>query len=355
MNAVTRQGRDPGIDLAKTVAIGAVVMIHSSAIHIARYEIGSLSWLGVTFYGTVSRWAVPLFLMCSGAIMNDPNRAVPLKKLFSKYLLRLFLSLVVWSSLYEGLSVFVLKDTAPLQQLLRESVKNVFYGNTHYHLYFFWPIFALYLALPLTRLVIRSAEEKVLRYILLLYITFGCILPFLQYFWPFSQMQASLLYLIMAPTWFCPGLGLLGWYLRKHQVRHWLAPFLLFMAGFMVTMLGTWIRSVRFGAWEGMYLIGFSPFVIAMAAGIFQLCQYVGNRMRGSLGERVKAVVQHFSMASFCIYLVHPALQEMIALNWFLTLPVSIAVPLQCSMLLILSLLIYDILRRIPIVRTWLI
>ena len=53
--------RDGAVDLVKSLAICAVLLIHCSASHFANYGVGSNRWLAAAFYGSVSRWAVPAF------------------------------------------------------------------------------------------------------------------------------------------------------------------------------------------------------------------------------------------------------------------------------------------------------
>jgi len=328
------------IDLAKAVAICAVLLIHCSANHFARFDVGSPSWLITNFFGSISRWAVPLFLLCSGAIMNDPAKNVSLKKLFSKYLLRLFLFLAAASVLYEAANIVKAQGSVPLPDLLMEAGRNLLYGNTHYHLYFFWFIFALYLTLPLTQLVARFASKQELRYIITAFFLCGAVLPFLQYYPPFSQMYNSLLYFLLPATFLCPGLGLIGWYMRTYPSKHWLDNIFLFLGGFVVTFGGTLVRSHQIGALDGLYLGGFSPFVIIMAIAVFRLCQMFSAR----ISLRVQKVITLLSSASFITYLIHPFFQEILAPDWFLSQPVYIAVPLQWLMLMSLSVLAYLIL-----------
>lgn len=339
--------RSLSVDMAKAVAIGAVLLIHCSANHFARFEIGSLSWLITNFFGTVSRWAVPLFLLCSGAVMNDPDKNIPLKKLFSKYLLRLFLFLAVSSVVYEAVGVLKALDAAPLTELLAGAGRNLFYGNTHYHLYFFWFIFALYLALPLTRLVTGFASEQELRYIVLGFFLCGAVLPFLQYYSPVSQMHGSLLYFVLPAAFFCPGLGLTGWYLHCHPPKRILGSFLLFLGGFAVTFGGVWIRSRQSSILDGVYLGAFSPFIVIMAIAVFRMCQVLSARIH----PNVQRGVRFLSSASFVVYLIHPFFQETLAPAWFLSLPVYVAVPLQWMMLMGLSQLAYFALHRLSATR----
>lgn len=341
------------VDLAKAAAICAVLLIHCSANHFARFEVGSSSWLITNLFGSVSRWAVPLFLLCSGAIMNDPNKDLPLKKLFSKYLLRLFTSLVFWSVLYEAVGVVRAQGSAPLSQLIAAAGKNLFYGNTHYHLYFFWFIFTLYFSLPLTRLVVRFASERELQYLVGLGFLFGAVLPFLQYYPPVNQMHASLLYLVLPSAFFCPVLGMIGWYLHTHPPKGWLGSLLLFLGSLGVVFCGTLVRSYQKGNLDVLYFGGVSLFAVTMAISIFRLCQFVSFRPFLRSQSFIRNSVTTLSSASFCIYLIHPLLQEAICPEWFLSSCVSFSIPLQWLMLITLSLLAYLMLKKIPGIRSW--
>ena len=231
MEQVRGKSRSSAVDHTKALAICAVVLIHCSAGPLAAEEIGSFSWLAAVFYGGGARWAVAAFLLCSGALMNDPDRALPVKKLLTRYLPRLFLAFFVWGALYEGLGIYAAWGSAPLGQLLAGAAKNFLHGTNYYHLYYFYFAIALYLALPLTRLAARASREE-LGYILALWLLLGIVVRFLQYFWPVSRMARFLQYYLMPAAAAAPGLGLLGWYLRRRPPRSWLGPLALFLTGF---------------------------------------------------------------------------------------------------------------------------
>lgn len=66
--------RDVSVDLVKTLAIVSVLLIHVSAPGLSGAEVGSPRWLTCLFWDSISRMAVPLFLMASGALLLDPER-----------------------------------------------------------------------------------------------------------------------------------------------------------------------------------------------------------------------------------------------------------------------------------------
>lgn len=346
-NALTPR-RDGAVDLAKALAICAVVLIHCSANHFAHHPADSFQWLAACFWGSVSRWAVPVFLLCSGALMNAPGRDLPLKKLFSRYLLRLALALAVWAGLYELLRIYMGRGGAPLSQLAVQSAQNWLTGTTYYHLYYFYFAIALYLALPLTRLIARHASRAELRYLLALWFLAGSVIPFCRYFPPFDQLGASLLRYSLPAIFLSPGLGLLGWYLGQHPPKSCREGLVLFLAGFGVTFLGTWRRSAAAGELDQFFLDGFGLFVLLMAAGVFRLCQRLGR-------DGVPEPVLYLSRASFCVYLIHPYFQWLTRQAFFETLSPVWAVPAQALLLLGLSAAAYEVLRRVPVVSRWII
>ncbi len=345
----TLSGRSGSIDLTKCMATCAVLMIHCSANRYQLFTVGSLDWLTVLFWNGTCKWAVPVFLMCSGALMNDPQRELPLNRLFSRYLLRLVASLSVWAALYECLRILILRGSAPLSELLWAAGKNWFTGNTYYHLYYFYFAIGLYLALPLTRLITRWASKQELRYLLLLWLFFGSVLPCLQYFLPFRLTGPSLLRFILSPVFASAGLGLLGWYLHQKPAGRLLPSLLLFLAGFAALFFFTWQHSDAEKNLNIILLDGFSPAAILMGVAVFRIAQTLAE------GRSLPSFISFLSRGSFCVYLIHPFFQLVTRERFWEALPPLWGTPLQAALLLVLSLAAYWVLRKIPLVSRWLI
>lgn len=345
----TLSGRSGSIDLTKCMATCAVLLIHCSANRYQLFTVGSLDWLTVLFWNGACKWAVPVFLMCSGALMNDPQRELPLNRLFSRYLLRLVASLSVWAALYECLRILILRGSAPLSELLWAAGKNWFTGNTYYHLYYFYFAIGLYLALPLTRLITRWASKQELRYLLLLWLFFGSVLPCLQYFLPFRLTGPSLLRFILSPVFASAGLGLLGWYLHQKPAGRLLPSLLLFLAGFAALFFFTWQHSDAEKNLNIILLDGFSPAAILMGVAVFRIAQTLAE------GRSLPSFISFLSRGSFCVYLIHPFFQLVTRERFWEALPPLWGTPLQAALLLVLSLAAYWVLRKIPLVSRWLI
>ena len=92
--------RNKGIDLTKSIAILCVLFIHAGSGFYA-YPVASTDWNTLLVYGSLVRAGVPLFLMCSGALLLDPNKPFSLKKLYCHNLPRIAVAMVFWAILYK--------------------------------------------------------------------------------------------------------------------------------------------------------------------------------------------------------------------------------------------------------------
>ncbi|MBQ7499995.1 MAG: acyltransferase family protein [Clostridia bacterium] len=100
MNGAIADKRNTCVDLTKTTAIIFVIIIHSTS-PVLWETFGSFPWLSGLFWGSVSRSAVPLFLMCSGVLFLSPERKLSVRKLYTRTLPRILVALFVWASIYK--------------------------------------------------------------------------------------------------------------------------------------------------------------------------------------------------------------------------------------------------------------
>lgn len=46
------------------------------------------------------RWHVPIFVMISGALFLDPEKSITVKKMYTKYIFRIVLGIIIWGIIY---------------------------------------------------------------------------------------------------------------------------------------------------------------------------------------------------------------------------------------------------------------
>lgn len=100
----TAEKRDPALDALRALAIILVLTIHASSNGFT-HPPGSLDWWGTLLWAGPARPAVPLFFMCSGALML--SRDIPPKRLFSHNVLRILIAMLCWAALYKLIAMFL--------------------------------------------------------------------------------------------------------------------------------------------------------------------------------------------------------------------------------------------------------
>lgn len=82
-------------DYLRVFATFAVVVLHVSATNWYITDVNVMEWQAFNFYDSIVRWGVPIFVMISGSLFL--GRDVSLKKIYSKYILRMVVAFVFWS------------------------------------------------------------------------------------------------------------------------------------------------------------------------------------------------------------------------------------------------------------------
>ena len=127
--------RSVEIDLAKTIAIFGVVMIHVTAQFLLLHgSVGTWQYDSAIFWRVLAGLGVPLFLMCSGALMLRPEKELTLKRLYLHNVLRLVVAMLVWAIAYK-LWIPLLKHQLTAAFVI-QSVKEVLVFNQQFHLYY---------------------------------------------------------------------------------------------------------------------------------------------------------------------------------------------------------------------------
>lgn len=338
--------RDRRIDLVKALAIFCVLIIHVGT-EALQASLGIFDRLSGYALASAARVAVPLFFMCSGALLFSEERKLTMKKLYGRNLLRLLIALLFWAVVYSLWDLY--RAGTWTGEALRAAGKDLLLFRHKYHLYYLHIALLFYVMIPVMRILTRSASQKEIRYVLIVWFVTGIVFPVLFNFRPFNQLSGIPLQWKMNMTWASLGYGLLGWYLKKYGCSIKI-PVLSLAAGFAFTFGGTLLLSGNTP--DTRLLEGMSPGIALMAFGVFGLCLHAKG-LQGRFGR----VIEWISRSSFCIYLVHVLLLELLRDHGMTVLwgPVILTVPLISAGIMAACLLIYGLLSRIPIVKSWLV
>lgn len=341
-----RDGRDTAVDLIKAGAIFCVMLIHASS---SGYwaPIDSFDWWGTMFWGTISRAAVPLFLMCSGVLFLDSRRELPLRKLYGVYMVRILVAMICWGIVYKLMEIGRSGDWSV--EALLEGGRQLLLLKDETHLYYLRIVLVLYAFLPVGRLIVRHATDREMQYLLGLWLLLGIVAPTVVMNFPNFPVAVPPQWPLNL-TYTALGYALLGYWLRRKPLTMPQAAATAAVGWILVWGLTEW-ASRRQGSLYANFLDGRTLGVCLMAAGLFSLA------CRANLSDRVRRITVVISKASFSVYLSH-----MVFLHLFYDLggtvrmiPSLLAIPLVTAVVFLLSFLLWQVFRRIPWVRNYLI
>lgn len=348
-NNIATKCRIPAIDALKTIAIIGVLIIHTCSYGYS-CGIGTFDWCSVVFWSCLARASVPIFLMCSGAVLLDPEKELSIRTLFSKHLLRIVIAMLIWAMAYK---VYWLCDSGEFTvQFLILSLKEVFLFKQEFHLYYLHIMILVYIFLPITRVLTAHKTKRELQYFLAVWFVLGIVYPTAINFWPFTLLSGIPLQWLINMTYASIGYSVLGFYFQKYAARKPKLYIAVFAIGFSCVFGGTLAMSISQGSLYELFLGGMSPGVSLMAIGLFGFVTF--SMKQGASGDNF---IFKISKASFCIYLIHlfflyifnPVGLTVSILPYFILIPVVAIANLACSYL------VYILLSYIPIVKKYLV
>ena len=283
-------------DILNIFACVCVIWLHCNSI---LYSYGQTPlWYVSLVVQVICHFAVPAFFMISGANLMNYREKYSTRTFACKRISRTLIPLLIWSSivlLYKyRLGIILPEDFQHIVFLfLTSSIETVYW--------FFLPLFAIYLCIPVLSL---RASKKNLNYFL--YMALMGIL--LHSIWPFFAERISLGYseYIIFPmaAGFLP-YALLGYYLANAEIPR-PVRFLIYAVGIACALYmyyGTIALSAQNGGLK-KDLIDYESFVsYGYAAAVFLLFKNLNFRFLDRPKLRLRIFV--ISGASFGVYLIH--------------------------------------------------
>ena len=143
----------------RVVAIIGVVLIHTAGLTYGNDELRHTGAWWVASLATFStKWAVPAFVMVSGALLLRPPVDRSVSRFYRRRLSRIGIPLVVWHVVYITLSVTILTNSVRPRRIVASFLR----GESYIGLYFFWLILGLYLITPLLWPLVESTSRRAL-------------------------------------------------------------------------------------------------------------------------------------------------------------------------------------------------
>ncbi len=292
-------------DLLRCVAAVAVIAIHVLAPY--RNELGNIpfdQWFTAVVTNSVTRWAVPVFILISGALMLSDKRPFELGYYIKRRLGKVLVPFLVWSLFYAYLSGWTATGFDGTTTL--EVLKNSPSHETYYHLGFFYYFIPLYFVMPLFQWLVKNDRLNLLYG----FVTVWLITTLLYLFRVAGPWDNEL--------WLYSGYLPLGYLLWKKLPidKTTLWSFVALGGGaLMITVYMVVSGSLSAGEYTvGRWLSYKTLNVVLAASMIFVVCRYVADKVTPAAMKVISLISQH----SLGIYLLHPIfLWPMKEFGWY--------------------------------------
>lgn len=309
------QKRESNYDLLRIICTAAVLLIHISSDFLSASFEYNIKKYGFVFSGnliitfvldSLPRFAVPCFVMLSGAFILDNKRNKDFKKFYSRSLKNIGVPAIIFSLLYTAYGLLKKIISGKVSELWQPFC-NFLCGRPFYHMWYLYMLLGLYLVTPIILIVEENRKG----------ISLKGKLPWL---WLFA---ASVGYWVQPYSFKLAwdiGIqaGFLGFYLVGYAIRNWAKDrrksnrdgFALILLGVFFEVVLAWLRyrKVLSGAvlsaerteFSFLGYEGLAPFVVVSSVLIFA----------GFSVLNVKTNLSKLSSCTFLIFLFHAGIWD---------------------------------------------
>lgn len=166
------------LDNLRIVGALAVVLLHMSGVCLDRFYNPDTTMQNVllVLVNTITRFAVPVFVMITGTLLLHPRRIITYDNVFGKYVWRMLLILLTIGSAYALLEIaYIHRAISPA--LVAEAFANVLSGNLWDHMWYVYMLTGLYLVLPMLKGFVNVSDTGDLVKLVLVMALFLLIMP----------------------------------------------------------------------------------------------------------------------------------------------------------------------------------
>lgn len=347
------QNKIEWIELLRIFSCFGVVLLHTAATHFTDTSPDTFKWKIFNFYHGITRYSVPIFIMISGLLYLDKARKITFKKLYSKYILRIFTAYVFWSIFYGFFDILFnknYKDT--ILNTCKTAIKYSI-DNNKGHLWYLPALIGILIITPILKEAINNDNSKqICEYTIILFFIFKVIKSSIIIFnMPHIEYIRQILNIIN-PDLVCGWVGLyiLGYYLFNYPIDKKYNIHLYFL-GIVSILIGIYLCqyfSINMQKATQDYYTGFRLPQTLFAISVFLFFKNVISKINISIF--ISNIIYKISSCTFGIYLVHPLVKDILkhfGIDTLLYNPI-LFVPFLAFIIFLLSYILTYIIKKIP-------
>lgn len=333
------------ISLASVLSAIAVVYLHANScfwdFSTSRY------WITANIIESIFYFAVPIFFMISGAMLIDFNKRYSLKEFFKKRIAKTVIPFIIWSFIGLLIEIYYIKSVNLSSVNITYIINGLINGNLVQVYWFFIPLFCIYLSIPVFSFIPEENKKSILIYVATFSFILNMMIPFiisvfnLPINFPISMIVGG------GSLFF----SLVGYLLHKYEIsrKYRLILYLISILGLSLHFFGTYYLSIQAGevikTFKGFTSVPSTLYSI----GVFVLIKY--DLIKIMKVNIINKIVHFLDFYTFGIYLIHWYLLEFLRITFNINNTSIIYRLFSPIIVLIMSVLIIYIIRKIPIVK----
>ena len=343
------------LDLLRIIASFCVILIHCRVYNQGEmWSNQDMSLMVSNFYSIVSRWAVPCFVMISGMMFLNSNKEIPIKTLYTKYVLRMAVSYLFWSAVYTFFNYYFEAGDS-LKEKVLYIYNYIFCGEIH--MWYILMIIGLYVASPVIKFLVNNAPKQLIHYWMIAMFVFTSIIPFvinLGIFYISDIVEFLNTYIDIQ---FLCGYTLyyvIGYYFAKYELSKktkriiYILGALGFVYCVVVLIVLRYFINLEMGALNYMY-----PNIMFMSCAILLFFMDYVSKIK--FKERAQQFIVSLSKLTYGIFLVHLLVLKLMyhfGINISIC-NVAISEPLISLVAFVISSAIIFVISKIPFVNKY--
>ncbi len=335
------------LDMLRIMACFAIILIHIS-VHFYYSQHEDVHLAGI-IWDSIVRWGVPIFIMISGTLFLNPEKQINFNSLYNKYIYRLFIALVFWNTIYQGIFECIVPCIINKEPFITY-IPKLF--ELHFHMWFMPMMIGIYIVIPLLKAIVNHKLEK---YFILLWLTYHFLHTITTLNIPHRELAFSILdsFQINMIVGYS-GYFMFGYYLSKQNINKnlFIIAICTLFISIILTIIGTFYYNDE-RLWNGI------PFnIIMLSLSVFVCGKYLFSTYTTNKQANKKTnILSLITPNIFGIYLIHAFFLHLlwfiwndmqIVENFILTL---VYIPILTFIVFIVSLFTIKMMRKIPIFR----
>lgn len=343
---MNKNNRIEYISLASVLSAIAVIYLHANGcfwtFSTSRY------WFTANIIESVFYFAVPIFFMISGAMLMEFNKKYSLKEYFQKRVYKTLIPYIVWSFIGLAIQLFYIHNISWSSVDLTYIVNGLLNENLVQIYWFFIPLFCIYLCIPVFAAISDDKKKDIFTYLAIATFVLNIFIPFV-----ISVFQIPITFPIsiqvMGGNLF---FTVVGYLLHKYDIlkKYRFIIYFLALIGLLLHIGGTYNLSMAAGEVVKTYKGYMNLPCVLYSIGVFTFIKYdLVNILKFDI---ISKMVKYLDFYTFGIYLIHWYLIKFIEITFKLnntSIIFRLFVPI---IVLIMSVIVIYVFRKIPLIRS---